>query len=126
MILYSEYAGQADWIELLEEFVNELPQRIQAIEAALASDDLDSLKTIVHQLRGACGSYGFHSLSEMATHLELNLLRNSNTTQRHAHTAEFVVALAAATTEVDPHIAYHFSRDQNAVSSHSDIDSIHR
>jgi HPt (histidine-containing phosphotransfer) domain-containing protein len=71
--IHSEFAGQEDWTELLEEFLAVIPQRIAGIESALKSEDVQSLTYLVHQLRGSCGSYGFGTLTPLATEIELNL-----------------------------------------------------
>ena len=36
------------------------------LEAALAAGDPDALLTLVHQLKGSAGSYGFPRISELA------------------------------------------------------------
>lgn len=79
--IYSEFAGQEEWLELLDEFVSNLPQRIDSIQAAVVSEDTHELKRLVHQLRGACGSYGFHAVTPLASELEDALNRNTNMVQ---------------------------------------------
>lgn len=69
-VLVSELAGDADMIDLVELFVSELPQRVQALEAAIASNDVQQLARLAHQLKGAAGGYGFPAITEAARSLE--------------------------------------------------------
>lgn len=74
-------AGDEDFAELLQEFVSEIPDRITRIETARLSEDLLALKRIVHQLKGACGGYGFPTLTDEAFLLEKNLSNAASTSQ---------------------------------------------
>ena len=51
---------------ILMKFLNGLPDRMKAIEEALAGEDQETLLTLVHQLKGSAGSYGFPRISELA------------------------------------------------------------
>ncbi len=66
----SEYADDAGMRELVESFVSEMPERLRALEAAFESGERDSLRRLAHQMKGACGGYGFDTLSESASRLE--------------------------------------------------------
>ncbi len=57
-------------LELVEGFVSELPGRIVAIERALGEQDLATLGTLSHQLRGSAGGYGFPSITQASGLLE--------------------------------------------------------
>lgn len=69
-VLVSEFADDEDMLELVEMFVEELPQRASSIEKALAEADFATLQTLAHQLKGAAGGYGFPRISEVAKSLE--------------------------------------------------------
>ena len=71
--IHSEMASDPDFIELLEEFVANVPERIRTIQESVAVQDRSKLCTLVHQLRGACGSYGYHDMTPLATELEISL-----------------------------------------------------
>lgn len=73
--IFSKFAGEEHWQELLEEFVGEMPQRLAAIEMAVAANELQNLSVLVHQLKGACGSYGFDEITPLAERLEHALLK---------------------------------------------------
>jgi CheY-like chemotaxis protein/HPt (histidine-containing phosphotransfer) domain-containing protein len=56
--------------KLVERFLAGLPQRVAAIQDALATNHRDQLKTLAHQLKGAAGGYGFTAVSQAAGKLE--------------------------------------------------------
>ena len=60
----------AAFVQLVEMFVAELPDKIAALEQALTDQDFQTLAIKAHQLKGAAGSYGFPSVSEAAMELE--------------------------------------------------------
>jgi HPt (histidine-containing phosphotransfer) domain-containing protein len=59
--------------ELLEMYIAEMPDRIEAFRVAFESNDRDGLKRLAHQLAGSAGSYGFPLLSQRARRLEMSL-----------------------------------------------------
>ncbi|MDX9912896.1 MAG: Hpt domain-containing protein [Phycisphaerales bacterium] len=66
----SQYANDPEMAELVEFFVSELPQRTQAIEAAMAESRAADLKRLAHQLKGAGGGYGYPAISSAAARVE--------------------------------------------------------
>ena len=68
--LVSELAGDPDMAELVEEYVSDLPARIQALEQACAEEDLDVLTRLTHQIKGSAGGYGFPTITEAAREAE--------------------------------------------------------
>lgn len=69
-LIYSVLAEDPDLIELVEMFVDEIPDKIAVFEAACKTKDWDKLRIVSHQMKGAAGSYGFRPLSEEAAILE--------------------------------------------------------
>jgi two-component system sensor histidine kinase/response regulator len=55
---------------LVAEFAATVPQRIEAIENALALVDFDSIAALAHALKGAGGTAGFHCLTDVSQRLE--------------------------------------------------------
>ena len=51
---------------ILLKFLAGLPERIKAIETARVGGHDEDLLTLVHQLKGSAGSYGFPRISELA------------------------------------------------------------
>ncbi len=69
-VLVSEFASDPDMVELVEMFVDELPDRVEAIEKMLKQQDFDSLRALAHQLKGAAGGYGFPTITDAAKTVE--------------------------------------------------------
>jgi len=68
--LHSELVDDPDMRELIDFFVGELPDRIHAIESALAEGDQLTLQRLAHQLKGASAGYGFRVIGEAAAQVE--------------------------------------------------------
>lgn len=68
--LYSTYADDPDMAELIEMFVAELPERVGALKNAIANQDVDTLRRLSHQLKGAAGGYGFDAITDIARDVE--------------------------------------------------------
>ncbi|UCD74143.1 MAG: Hpt domain-containing protein [Phycisphaerales bacterium] len=72
--LKSEFAGDADMMELVEFFVSDLREKIEAIIEAWKAGDGQRLRRLAHQLKGAGGGYGFPTITEAAGDLEHHLM----------------------------------------------------
>jgi PAS domain S-box-containing protein len=59
--------------ELMRRFIEVWPHRVVEIRAALGRGDLEGLRRLAHQLKGAGGSYGFPAVSVAAGELEMQL-----------------------------------------------------
>lgn len=68
--LYSSLADDPDLGEIVDLFIEEMPNRIEQLTDCLLRGDWDKLGRYAHQMRGACGSYGFHQLTPSAARLE--------------------------------------------------------
>jgi len=71
--LYSTLGGDPDLAELVEMYVDEMPDRIAALEQAFFSDDQELLLRAAHQMKGAGESYGFKQLTPLAAALEYSV-----------------------------------------------------
>jgi CheY-like chemotaxis protein len=69
-VLVSKLADDADMVELVEMFIDELPDKLAAIKTALARQDFDDLARVAHQLKGSAGGYGFPAITEVAKEIE--------------------------------------------------------
>ncbi|SEL51990.1 Hpt domain-containing protein [Halomonas daqiaonensis] len=56
--------------ELVAGFVERLPATIEGLRTALEQGDLEGLRRLAHQLKGAAGGYGFMPVSRDAAALE--------------------------------------------------------
>ena len=68
--LISDFAEDEEIIDLVEEFVETLPCRVEAVQNALKNQDLELLITLAHQMKGAGGGYGFTPITDAARDLE--------------------------------------------------------
>lgn len=81
----SEFAQDEDMRDLVAMFVEELPEKIRALEKLSESRELDSLRRLAHQLRGACGGYGFPTVGAAAGKLEQSLVETQADTDPAAN-----------------------------------------
>ncbi len=68
--VYSSFAEDDDFGELLEYFFAALPERRTLLQESRQDGNIEQLRTQAHQLKGAGGGYGFPGLSETASRLE--------------------------------------------------------
>ncbi|MCK4341921.1 MAG: Hpt domain-containing protein [Phycisphaerae bacterium] len=59
-----------DLLDVVEEFVKGLEQRLEEIKQAYEQLDWDQLTTVAHRLKGAGGSYGYPDISELCAKME--------------------------------------------------------
>lgn len=97
--IYSEFATDPDFRELLTEFVSNMPDRIQAILEAERTGDRDTLRRCVHQLKGSCGGYGFSELTDDASILERSLDRGCTLADIEQQLEAFTLKLSCLTAE---------------------------
>ena len=68
--VYSRYAGDADFADLLRAFVAALPEKADRLRSAAEAARWNQLQIYAHQLKGSGGGYGFPGLSSLAGQLE--------------------------------------------------------
>ncbi|GAB6167189.1 hypothetical protein JCM19992_31890 [Thermostilla marina] len=68
--LYSTYGDDPDLGELVEMFVEEMPDRMRTLNEYYEAKDWEELRKVTHQLKGAAGSYGFEPITFAAAALE--------------------------------------------------------
>lgn len=56
--------------ELVQMFVDELPERMAAIQTAVQAGQFETAATLCHQLKGAAGGYGFPTITDAAAEVE--------------------------------------------------------
>jgi HPt (histidine-containing phosphotransfer) domain-containing protein len=86
----SQLADDPDYAELVSEFVSNIPLRILSIRKSMEQNDSNQLCTLIHQLKGACGSYGFHEVTPQATILEEQLRSGATMTALVDRLEEFL------------------------------------
>lgn len=68
--LQSTLSSDPDMAELVQFFVDEMNDRIDAIQSAAQGNDLGQLRVVAHQLKGAGSGYGFEPITNSAASLE--------------------------------------------------------
>jgi HPt (histidine-containing phosphotransfer) domain-containing protein len=68
--VYSRLAADPILGELVDLFVQEMPDRIAVLDSLAKSQDWKQLARTAHQLKGAAGSYGFDQITPSAARLE--------------------------------------------------------
>ncbi len=68
--LISEFANDADMVEIIEMFLDGLEERVTSLDAVYGASDLNQLGSIAHQLKGAAGGYGYPIISRLACDVE--------------------------------------------------------
>lgn len=68
--LYSSLGTDPDLADLVDLFVQEMPDRVAKLLDSLEAGDWDQLRRAAHQLKGAAGSYGFGQISPSAGRVE--------------------------------------------------------
>lgn len=71
--LSSEFAGDPEMTDLVKKFVDEMPQRVDAMLDCWEKGQLGDLRRLAHQLKGASGGYGFPTVGQLAAQLETGL-----------------------------------------------------
>jgi HPt (histidine-containing phosphotransfer) domain-containing protein len=55
---------------IVVDFVRGLPKQVEQLRLLLEKNELDPLRRLAHQLRGACGGYGFDAITDVAAAAE--------------------------------------------------------
>ncbi len=76
--IYSIYENDECFGDLVELFVQEMPQRVEVLQSNASPGLWAELKRYAHQLKGSAGSYGFGSITDLAAALEAALSDHSN------------------------------------------------
>ncbi len=66
----SEFCDDADMVDIVEMFVEELPDKAAALAKAFADQNMEELRRLSHQLKGAAGGYGFPTITDSAKAVE--------------------------------------------------------
>jgi CheY-like chemotaxis protein len=69
-LIESEFADDPDFVEIIDQFVASLAEKLHSMKESLANGDFETLQRFAHQLKGAGGSYGYPGLTDAAKLLE--------------------------------------------------------
>jgi HPt (histidine-containing phosphotransfer) domain-containing protein len=92
--LYSALGGDPDLRDIVDQFVWEMPERVANLLDRLNSGNWEELRRLVHQLKGAAGSYGFDLLTPSAGRVE-DAIREARTEEEIRRAVDSLVALCA-------------------------------
>ncbi len=67
----SQFVDDPQLASILPGFVERLPQQVEALCKAMEEERLEDAERLAHRIKGAGGSYGYPTLSEVARSLEL-------------------------------------------------------
>ncbi len=68
--LYSSLGADPDLAEIVDLFVDEIPDRVSLLLEQLDASNWEGLRQTAHQLKGAAGSYGFSDVTPFAAEVE--------------------------------------------------------
>jgi signal transduction histidine kinase/CheY-like chemotaxis protein/HPt (histidine-containing phosphotransfer) domain-containing protein len=91
--LSSSLAPDDEIADLVPRFVEDLPHIVARISAALATQNLESLGTEIHKLKGAAGVYGFMPLTESAAEIDRGLNQSVAPDAVAAQTARLIAQI---------------------------------
>jgi HPt (histidine-containing phosphotransfer) domain-containing protein len=69
-VLVSDLADDPDMMELVQQFLQILPERIVIFDTNRQPEQRKALAAAAHQLKGAAGGYGYMRISELARTVE--------------------------------------------------------
>jgi PAS domain S-box-containing protein len=73
--LHSSISLHLGMASIIDDFVRDLPAQVDQLRSMLEQRQMDALRRLVHQLRGACGGYGFDAVTDIAAAAE-NAIKN--------------------------------------------------
>lgn len=100
--IFSTMGDDPGMRELVEEFVDGLQGRIRSLEVAVATDDVEGLVRLAHQLKGASGGYGFDEISETAAKLEQSAKQAESVMDAAREVEALISVCRRATTTAAP------------------------
>ncbi len=81
-----EFIDDPEFLELVQQFVNGLPDTVAEINGSIAQQDWDRAQLLSHNLKGVGGNYGFPALSYIAQQI------NSTLKKKHFHELEVLLS----------------------------------
>ena len=78
--IYSDLLqDEPELAELISQFIDALPDLIDAFASAIAQEDWIAVKKLVHDMKGLGGGYGYPHLSELAERMRVRILEEQYT-----------------------------------------------
>ena len=91
--VHSRFAGDPCLLDLVEEYVAAMPQRIDELRDAAGRGEAGEVARVLHQLKGSAGTHGFDALSVAAREAEASHLARGGGTPSAAELGAEVAAV---------------------------------
>jgi signal transduction histidine kinase/DNA-binding response OmpR family regulator len=92
-ILRSSMADDPEMKEAVAEFVADLPRRVTEIAQLTGAEQVEDLRRVVHQLKGAGGGYGFDRITDLARSAEEMMKAQRSLTEIRGGVDELVAVI---------------------------------
>ncbi len=89
--------------ELVNTYVDELPEQAQQLLMLLQDNNLSDLRRLLHQIKGAGGGYGFSPISEAAASAEQSI-KVGNDIQTIQHQVDALIGILRSVEGYDVHL----------------------
>ena len=76
-ILSTLLEEDAEFIDLVQKFINELPNYRDKVDGFLAEENWQELRAVIHQIKGTAGSYGYQVITEQAAKVEFQVINKN-------------------------------------------------
>lgn len=94
-IIHSEYEHDEDMKELLSEYVQSLPGVVSELQKVQTIGEWRAFLSIVHQVKGTGGNFGFTKLSEIAADVESKIKATDDQKTRRSVAVGMIAAVRA-------------------------------
>ncbi len=88
--IYSSISSDPCMGELVEMYVDELPERIETLESLLADSNWPELKRMTHQIKASAPGYGFESVGLVAAAAELSIMEEQPVNDRQERIKDLI------------------------------------
>ena len=97
----SDFADDEVMKEIVQQFVQGLPEHVARLRSLLQTSETESLRRLVHQLKGSGGGYGFAAISTRAAEVEASI-RQAGKIEAIRDQVESLVGLLKCVDGYDP------------------------
>lgn len=91
--LLSDFADDAEMVELIEMFTSGLDDTCRNLVAGLDAGDVELVRRIGHQLKGSGGGYGYPTITDAGGRLEQSVTRAGAINDEVRSCAETLIGL---------------------------------
>ncbi len=80
-VIISEFADDAEMMEIVDDFLKGLETRANELEVALAENNYTRVASVAHTVKGAAGGYGYSTVGKVAGEIEWQAKPNGDSSQ---------------------------------------------